>query len=91
MCVRVWPGGLCVEIAPLDEDLRMKILSARIEAARVLHGNFTVPPAVLAYVAQSIQTNGRDLDGAVNRLLAHATLTGIRAGRSKPQRRRFAI
>jgi chromosomal replication initiator protein len=31
---------------------------------------------VVTLVARSIQTNGRDLDGAVNRLLAHVTLTG---------------
>ena len=36
---------------------------------------FDVPPAVIAYVASVIQTNGRDLDGAVNRLMAHASLT----------------
>ncbi len=28
------------------------------------------------YVARAITANGRDLEGAVNRLLAHATLTG---------------
>jgi chromosomal replication initiator protein len=31
---------------------------------------------VIAYVARAITANGRDLEGAVNRLLAHATLTG---------------
>ena len=35
-----------------------------------------MPASVLAYVTKAIQTNGRDLDGAVNRLLAHVTLTG---------------
>ncbi len=31
---------------------------------------------MIAYVARAITANGRDLEGAVNRLLAHATLTG---------------
>jgi chromosomal replication initiator protein len=31
---------------------------------------------VISYVARAIVANGRDLEGAVNRLLAHATLTG---------------
>jgi len=31
---------------------------------------------VIAYVAKMITTNGRDLEGAVNRLLAHSTLNG---------------
>lgn len=73
-------GGLCVEIGGLDESLRVKILEGRVAAARLAHPNFDVPPAVTAYVASAIQTNGRDLDGAVNRLLAHASLNGAPLG-----------
>jgi chromosomal replication initiator protein len=69
-------GGLCIEIGALDETLRVKILENRIAAAKQVHPAFDVPPAVVAYVASVIRTNGRDLDGAVNRLLAHASLTG---------------
>ena len=69
-------GGLCVEMEALDEALRGKILEHRVVAARALHPGFTLSPAVLAYVARTICTNGRDLDGAVNRLMAHATLSG---------------
>lgn len=69
-------GGLSVEIEALDEDLRRRILNVRIEAAQQIHPGFTVSEAVLSYVARVIQTNGRDLDGAVNRLLAHSTLSG---------------
>ncbi len=73
-------GGLCVEMGSLDEALRLKILEGRIAAAKHVHPNFEVPPAVTAYVASVIQTNGRDLDGAVNRLLAHASLNGAPLG-----------
>ncbi|HEY8065467.1 MAG TPA: chromosomal replication initiator protein DnaA [Methylosinus sp.] len=69
-------GGLCVDIGPLDEELRMKILEARIAAAQEAQPNFHVPPAVMSYIAKTIVTNGRDLEGAVNRLLAHSTLNG---------------
>jgi len=69
-------GGLCVEVGGLDEALRVKILETRIAAAKLAHPNFDVPAAVTAYVASAVQTNGRDLDGAVNRLLAHASLNG---------------
>ena len=69
-------AGLCVEIGPLDEPLRLKILEARVAAAHALQPNFQLSPAVLAFVARSIHSNGRDLEGAVNRLLAHFTLTG---------------
>ncbi len=70
-------GGLCVEMGALDENLRIKLLEARVAAAKQLHPNFEMSPAVLAYVASVIQTNGRDLDGAVNRLVAHASLTRV--------------
>ena len=69
-------GGLCIEIGGLDEALRVKILEARIAAAKLVHQTFEVPAAVVVYVASVIRTNGRDLDGAVNRLLAHAALNG---------------
>jgi chromosomal replication initiator protein len=69
-------GGLCVEMGGLDEPLRIKILEARIAAAQVTQPAFEVSPTVLAFVARTLNSNGRDLDGAVNRLLAHTTLTG---------------
>ena len=69
-------GGLVVEIGNLDEQLRTSILAARLAAVRASHPNFEVSPTVAAYVAKAITANGRDLEGAVNRLLAHATLTG---------------
>jgi chromosomal replication initiator protein len=69
-------GGLAVEIGALDEELRLEILSARVRAARLHHPGFTVPDPVLAYIARSVTHNGRDLEGALNRLLAHSKLTG---------------
>ena len=69
-------GGLVVEIAALDEGLREGILQQRIAAVKANNPGFEISPAVIAYVARSVATNGRDLEGAVNRLLAHATLSG---------------
>jgi chromosomal replication initiator protein len=69
-------GGLVVEIGALDDALRIKILESRILAAKAHLPAFEVPADVVAYVSRVITTNGRDLEGAVNRLLAHATLTG---------------
>ena len=69
-------GGLVVEVGELDEALRVKILASRMEALQGAHPNFQVSPDVVAYVARVVTTNGRDLDGAANRLLAHATLSG---------------
>ena len=69
-------GGLVVEIGSLGEELRLEILKSRIGAARVHHPGFEVPAPVLAFIAKSVTHNGRDLEGAVNRLLAHSKLTG---------------
>jgi chromosomal replication initiator protein len=68
-------GGLVVEVSALDEALRTSILTTRIESLKAIHPTFEVGPNVIAFVARSITANGRDLEGAVNRLLAHATLT----------------
>jgi chromosomal replication initiator protein len=69
-------GGLLVEMGSLGEELRLEILKARIAAARAYHPGFDVPTPVLAFIAKSVTHNGRDLEGAVNRLLAHNKLTG---------------
>jgi chromosomal replication initiator protein len=69
-------GGLVVEIGSLGEELRLEILKCRIGAARVHHPGFEVPAPVLSFIAKSVTHNGRDLEGAVNRLLAHNKLSG---------------
>jgi chromosomal replication initiator protein len=68
-------GGLVVEIGALGEELRLEILKSRVAAARTHHPGFEVPASVLTFIAKSVTHNGRDLEGAVNRLLAHSKLT----------------
>ncbi|MDE5456265.1 chromosomal replication initiator protein DnaA [Bradyrhizobium sp. CSA112] len=67
-------GGLVVEMGSLGEELRLGILKSRVAAARAHHASFDVPEAVLDYLARTITHNGRDLEGAINRLLAHSKL-----------------
>ncbi len=69
-------GGLVVEMGTLGEELRLEILKSRVQAARSHHPAFDVPLPVLAYIAKTVTHNGRDLEGALNRLLAHNKLTG---------------
>ncbi|MGN6463188.1 MAG: chromosomal replication initiator protein DnaA [Pseudolabrys sp.] len=69
-------GGLVVEMGARGEELRLEILKARATAARQMHPGFDVPPPVLQYIARTVTHNGRDLEGALNRLLAHNKLTG---------------
>jgi chromosomal replication initiator protein len=70
-------GGLVVEMGSLEEELRLEILKSRVAAARAHHAGFDVPAPVLAFIARQITHNGRDLDGALNRLLASNKLTGL--------------
>src|SRR3954466_14578300 len=69
-------GGLVVEMGSLGEELRLEILKSRVAAARLPHAGFAVPAPVLSYIANTVTHNGRDLEGALNRLLAHSKLTG---------------
>ena len=69
-------GGLVVEISGPDQDMRERILKGKLETARERYPNLSVPDAVVAYVAHAVATNGRDLDGALNRLVAHNQFSG---------------
>ena len=60
----------------------MRMGEARIENARTAQPGFDVSQAVVAMVAHSIDTNGRDLDGAVNRLLCITIFAGAPLGKS---------
>jgi len=68
-------GGLVVEIGPLEEALRLSILEARIAAIKAQHPDFDVPQSVVNHVAHQVTQSGRDLDGAMTRLLAHNQLS----------------
>ncbi len=65
-------GGLVADIQPADLDLRRAILDAKRE--RVAEAQ--IPDMVLDFLARSIRTNIRELEGAFNKLLAYAQLTG---------------
>jgi len=69
-------GGLVVEMGSLGEELRLEILKSRAAAWKHHHPSFDVPLPVLTFIAKTVTHNGRDLEGALNRLLAHSKLTG---------------
>jgi chromosomal replication initiator protein len=68
-------GGICVEMSSFDETMRLTILEERVTAAKLAFPALQAPPEVLAFIAGAVAPNGRDLEGAVNRLVAHAQLT----------------
>ncbi|MEM7695717.1 MAG: chromosomal replication initiator protein DnaA [Pseudomonadota bacterium] len=68
-------GGLVVEIDAPDYAMRRKILDYRVAAQVAMFPELDFPVEVTDFVAREVKTNGRDLDGAVNRLVAHNQLT----------------
>lgn len=63
--------GLVADIHPTTYELRLGILQAKAEAMSV-----SVPKEVLEFLAVKISSNIRELEGALNRIVAHATLVG---------------
>ncbi len=73
VCSRL-KGGVVVGIGQPDAQLRRHILQVRLEAARKRNPALDLPDPVLDYVASVVTSNGRDLDGALNRLICRAEL-----------------
>jgi chromosomal replication initiator protein len=64
-------SGLVADIHSSTYELRLSILQTKAESARV-----PVPTAVLEFLAHKISTNIRELEGALNRVVAHSQLIG---------------
>jgi chromosomal replication initiator protein len=65
----VW--GLVADIHPTTYELRLGILQSKAEQLRV-----EIPAKVMEFLAHKISSNVRELEGALNRIVAHATLVG---------------
>lgn len=68
-------GGLVVEVTQADVELRRKILGMRIAAIRRTKSDFELDGDVIDLIANRVAGNGRDVEGALNRLVAHADYT----------------
>jgi len=63
--------GLTVDIQPPDYETRLAILRTKAEKA-----NREVPTEIMEMIAREVQANIRELEGAWNRVLAYADLSG---------------
>ena len=64
--------GLIADISPPDLETRIAILRAKAEIQ-----NVAVPPPVIDLLAQRIVSNIRELEGALTRVVAYATLNAV--------------
>lgn len=64
--------GLVADIHATSYELRYGILQSKVESLT----DMVVPHDVLAFLAQRITSNVRELEGALNRVIAHASLIG---------------
>ncbi len=62
-------GGVALEIAAPDLQMRHSMLEMRYQEAIKVEGELNFSPDILDYVARTITTSGRDVEGAFNQLL----------------------
>lgn len=63
--------GLVADIHPTNYELRLGILQSKAKKHKV-----KISDKVLEFLAMKISSNIRELEGALNRIVAHATLVG---------------
>jgi chromosomal replication initiator protein len=63
--------GLVADIHPTTYELRLGILESKAEAMSA-----RIPQKVLEFLAHKITSNVRELEGALNRIVAHSELVG---------------
>lgn len=68
--------GLVVDIHSTDYELRLGILQSKAEHIHEMHSNIQFEGKVLEFLARKITSNVRVLEGALNRLVAYASLMG---------------
>jgi len=63
--------GLVADIHPTTYELRLGILQSKTEQLKA-----NIPVSVLEFLAHKIASNIRELEGALNRIVAHSSLVG---------------
>lgn len=70
-------GGLVVGVGAQEVELRRQILQARVAALGERGQAVELPEEVIDFVARNVASSGRDLEGALNRLVAYHCYAGL--------------
>lgn len=62
-------GGVALEVKAPNMEMRREMLELRYRDAQKEDSNLSIPDAVLSFVAEKVDSSGRDLEGAFNQLL----------------------
>lgn len=62
-------GGVALEVAAPDYDMRVEMLRRRLAAAQAEDPSLTIGEEILSHVARTVTGSGRELEGAFNQLL----------------------
>lgn len=68
--------GLVADIHPTDYELRLGILQSKADTLLARGDQIHIPQGVLEFLAQRIISNVRELEGALNRVVAYASFVG---------------
>jgi chromosomal replication initiator protein len=68
--------GLVADIHPTDYELRLGILQSKADKLAARAETTPIPQPVLEFLAQRIVSNIRELEGALNRVVAYASFVG---------------
>jgi chromosomal replication initiator protein len=64
--------GLIADLTPPDLETRIAILRSKAEEQLDL-----IPPDVIEFIARKVVSNVRELEGALNRVIAYASMSGM--------------
>ena len=64
--------GLIADLTPPDLETRIAILRSKAEDQLSL-----IPPEVIEFIARKVVSNVRELEGALNRVVAYASMSGM--------------
>lgn len=62
-------GGVAIEIEAPDYEMRYQMINQRLAAAQADDSSIEISDEILAHVARSVTSSGRELEGAFNQLL----------------------